>query len=475
MVTALWMVTLLGLLAEQGQCILYVGQRILYLGQRVLGAGQCILYVGQRILQVGQCALKLASYYSDHMVLQRGPQRAVIWGTASTEGDTVTVMNSTAEIQAATSFNTIRFMASQYTKSNTPMETLDVAQRWTLPTQQSLADFSAVCFLFAESLQPHLNYPLGLVESSWGGTSIEAWSPPEAIHACPVVTHGQEPYVVNYNVHSGSVSKPSCCPHAPEVLWNSKIYPLLEMTIFGALWYQGETNADHTAEYSCQMEALVREWRKQFNSHSMGETRADFPFGYVQLAGYRDDDSVGGFPALRWSQTANHGYSPNPDLPNTFMAVAMDLPDYTSPYDPIHPRYKQDVAQRLTLGALHVAYGHDDVDFQGPFPSGFATDDAQHTLTIEYDHGHTPLDIRSNDGFEVCCQQNQCGDFNPWTAAPITGHDASHVTVSYAGCGSRHPVGLRYAWRTSPCDLKQCAVYAADSDLPAPPYVTKSL
>ena len=53
-----------------------------------------------------------------------------------------------------------------------------------------------------------------------------------------------------------------------------------------------------------------------------------------QLAAYTDVTSVGGFPLLRWAQTANHGYSPNPDQPNVFMAVAMDLPDFTSPYDP---------------------------------------------------------------------------------------------------------------------------------------------
>ena len=49
-----------------------------------------------------------------------------------------------------------------------------------------------MCFLFAEYLQPHLNYPIGLVGSYWGGTTIEAWSPPEAIQACPVVDHGPE-------------------------------------------------------------------------------------------------------------------------------------------------------------------------------------------------------------------------------------------------------------------------------------------
>jgi len=51
-----------------------------------------------------------------------------------------------------------------------------------------------------------------------------------------------------------------------------------------------------------------------------------------QLAGNAHSDMIGGFPGERWAQTANYGYSPNPALPNTFMAVAMDLPDFSSPY-----------------------------------------------------------------------------------------------------------------------------------------------
>ena len=66
-----------------------------------------------------------------------------------------------------------------------------------------------------------------------------------------------------------------------------------------------------------------------------------------------------------------------------------------------HPRDKQDVAERLVLGALHMAYGHHDVTFQGPFPTSFQKDRAHKTLSIEYDHCHTPLDIRNSHGFEV--------------------------------------------------------------------------
>lgn len=65
----------------------------------------------------------------------------------------------------------------------------------------------------------------------------------------------------------------------------------------------------------------------------------------------------------------------------------------------IHPRYKQDVAQRLVLGALNVAYGQKDVVFQGPFPSAFM--EGQHTLDIQYDHGHAKLTVNNSNGFEV--------------------------------------------------------------------------
>ncbi|PVD28167.1 hypothetical protein C0Q70_10752 [Pomacea canaliculata] len=480
-------------------------------------------------------ALHLSNYYGDHMVLQRGPQRAVLTGTATREGDTVTaqivghgspvtgqvhsgkwkvklpavteagpfvirvsssegqvtlndvlfgdvwlcsgqsnmefqmnqVMNSGAELQKVSQFPTIRFFKAQHQKSNTPLDNLIVAQGWSLPNPQSVQSFSAVCWLFAEYLQPHLKYPIGLVEASWGGTTIEAWSPPEAINACPAIHHTQQ--------------EQSCCPQSKLVIWNGMIRPLLSMTIFGALWYQGESNWDQTDIYSCQMKQLISTWRSEFNQQSMGETSQNFPFGYVQLAGYHNSQDVGAFPVLRWAQTGGHGYAPNPDQPRSFMAVAMDLPDFTSPYDPIHPRYKQDVAQRLVLGALNVAYGHSDVAFQGPFPTQFHVtgSGAQRTITIEYNNGRTSLDIRNTKGFDICCggaNAHSCAEHGTyWVDAPITSHQGSHVTIAASGCNANKVLGLRYAWRESPCNLKQCAIYAADSSLPAPPYLTNTL
>nr|KAG5691597.1 hypothetical protein BaRGS_023725 [Batillaria attramentaria] len=291
------------------------------------------------------------------------------------------VVNSTAEIQHALGYHDVRYTRAKLVQSATPRSDMTFDVPWTGPTASSMQTTSAVCWLFGQYLHDHLQVPIGLIETSWGGTRIEAWSPPEAIHQCD------------------GVSKRG--PGANSVLWNSMIHPILSTTIYGAIWYQGESNAGQPTKYACQIKAMIDSWRRNFHEQSLNLTADDFYFGYVQLAGWQHNDAVGNFPAERWAQTANYGYSPNPDLPNTFMAVAMDLPDFQSPQGSIHPRYKQDVAERLVLGALHVAYGQNDVPFQGPFPTRFTRDDAQQKLTIEYDHGHTPLEIRAEDGFEV--------------------------------------------------------------------------
>ena len=68
----------------------------------------------------------------------------------------------------------------------------------------------------------------------------------------------------------------------------------------------------------------------------------------------------------------------------------------------IHPRFKQDVAERLVLGALHVAYGDNDITFQGPLPTAIiANVNTQHSLDIQYNHGQVQLTVKNTQGFEV--------------------------------------------------------------------------
>ena len=98
--------------------------------------------------------------------------------------------------------------------------------------------FSAVCWFYGRDIYDQYKIPLGLVSSNWGGTIIEAWSSVDTLKMC--YTSDDQSTTKSKNIVD-SIKSPN--PNQPSVLWNSMMYPLLNMTIYGAIWYQGESNA----------------------------------------------------------------------------------------------------------------------------------------------------------------------------------------------------------------------------------------
>ena len=88
-----------------------------------------------------------------------------------------------------------------------------------------LRTFAAICALFGNYQQQKLGYPIGLIESSWGGTFIEPWSTPEGLETCEIPPDHQNQDQAKNN-------------H----LFNAMIHPLMKFSIEGAIWYQGENN-----------------------------------------------------------------------------------------------------------------------------------------------------------------------------------------------------------------------------------------
>jgi len=326
-------------------------------------------------------------------------------------------------------------------------------------------DFSSMCWFFGRNIYHTLKVqgkarPIGLIATYWGGTADELWSSPDALKQC------LDP------------AKP--VPSADSSLWFGMISPILNVTIKGAIWYQGEADSSHPGGafdgYNCTLAAMIADWRAKWSQGS--GTSPDFPFGVVQLNsigngstyGEPTDDGSGalspqwGYGGLRWSQTASFGYAPNPALPNVFLAVSVDTPDrpaggitadgkVVKGFN-VHSPFKQPTAARLARAALPLVYGI-EVDTTGPIFDSVTTsaDGTSLTVRIKNAGGGLETTLHSAVGFEV-----SSGAGTKWTAVTATVSSKTTLTLTDL---PKTPKTLRYSWYSNPCgeECFTCAAY----------------
>ncbi len=232
-------------------------------------------------------------------------------------------------------------------------------------------------------------------------------------------------------------------PNTPSVLYNAMIHPLIPFAIKGAIWYQGESNADRAYQYRTLFPAMITDWRTHW-----GE--GDFPFLFVQLANFTPrkshpvDDA---WAELREAQTMALS------LPNTGMAVTIDIGDAKC----IHPKNKQDVGERLALAARHVAYG-ENVVYSGPMYKSMKIEGDK--IRLYFEHVGSGLESLGGGltGFAIAGKDRK---FH-WACARIEGQ-----TVVVWSADVPNPVAVRYGWDTNPL----CNLYNKEG-LPASPFRT---
>jgi sialate O-acetylesterase len=288
-----------------------------------------------------------------------------------------------------------------------PME--DVVAKWEECSPDSVRPFSAVAYYFGLELHKRLGVPVGLIESAWGGTLIEPWTPPAGFLAVPElksILDQQETKFAAYRDNLGKTlpvweewirearkalaaesplppeppidpSNPYSDAQAPTALYNGMIHALTPFAIRGAIWYQGESNRNDGLLYEKKMGALISGWRQVWKL-------GDFPFYYVQIApfNYGYDRNMKSSPvsdALRlpllWEAQTNALR-----IPNTGMAVVTDIANLND----IHPANKADVSRRLALWARAKAYGEKDIVYSGPLYRSMTVDGEK--ARIAFDH-----------------------------------------------------------------------------------------
>jgi sialate O-acetylesterase len=229
----------------------------------------------------------------------------------------------------------IRFFNVSKATSAYPQD--DLKASWEQSTTSTVRGFSAVACFFAKKLEQELKVPVGLINSSWGGSSAETWTPASLI--------------LKDSVLSAAAQKLKPSRHwstIPGANYNAMIAPLHNYSIAGFLWYQGESNVGQTS-YSSLLEKMITSWRQAWG--------APLPFYFVQIAPFSGYGNGISAPLIRESQTKLTG------LPGTGMVVTSDLVDNIKD---IHPKMKKEVGERLANYALAETYGFKNLVYKSP-------------------------------------------------------------------------------------------------------------
>lgn len=294
------------------------------------------------------------------------------------------------ETIAAANHPQLRLFHVPKVQANEPAR--DVKAAWKVCTPENAKNFSAVLYHFGTKLQAELNIPIGLINSSWGGSPIEPWT-----------------------THDGKSGG----------MYNGMVAPLVPFPVRGFTWYQGETNVlqKNGFAYFDKMQNLIGGWRKAWGNDQL-------PFYYVQIAPWEGRYEADELCKLWEAQAAAL------KIPGTGMAVTTDLVDNIKD---IHPKNKRDVGLRLARWALAKTYGQSGLVYSGPLFTSAAAEGSKLRLSFAHAVGLAARDGKPLGEFEVAGAD---GKFVPATATI----DGETVLVSAAAVAE--PKAARFGWRS---------------------------
>lgn len=332
-------------------------------------------------------------------------------------------------------------------QKNTQAEPVtDVKGSWVEAGPKTVGGFSAVGYFFARDLQQKLKVPVGMIHTSWGGTRAEAWTSPAVLAADQDYKGELEKFHKDYEAYKKDTQnvKNPMNANSPSVLYNGMIAPILNYTIAGAIWYQGESNAGKAYAYRTLFPMMIKNWRADWK-------QGDFPFYFVQLAPFtavNKDPGESNWAELREAQSLTL------KIPNAGQAVITDLGDEND----IHPTPKQPVGERLALIARNKVYG-EKVEYSGPVFKEMKIEGNKAVLTFDHADGletknlvlvprdkHKEWRIQDGTakelmGFTICGEDKK---FHNAKAEIVNG------TVVVTCDDVAKPVAVRYGWAQHP-------------------------
>jgi sialate O-acetylesterase len=264
------------------------------------------------------------------------------------------ITNGDEEIKNA-SYPQIRLFTVFHSTSLYPQD--HFTGEWSACMPETMRSFSAIGYLFAKFLFKELGVPIGIINTSWGGTPAESWMPEEVIE--------------NNSFLKEAATKQKPVPWGPVEpgrIYNSMISPLVPFQIAGVLWYQGEANTINAYAYKEILSCLIKSWRTKWGY--------DFPFYFAQIAPYRYNNKFEGVEVRDAQRKVL-------EVPNTGMIVLSDIGDTTN----IHPKNKHDAAVRFANLALNRYYKTREIEDSGPLYKDMVIDKNKAIISFQHSKG----------------------------------------------------------------------------------------
>jgi sialate O-acetylesterase len=301
----------------------------------------------------------------------------------------------------------IRFFTVLNRTASCPQQDLDGS--WVASTPETMKHFSAIAYFFGKKINKELGVPVGLINSSWGGTPAEVWMPSEVIENCKELTEAAK-----------MLPKTEWGPRDPGLLYNAMIAPLVPFELAGVLWYQGESNTDNADHYEQIFSELINSWRQKWHK--------ELPFFYAQIAPYGYGDNF-------WGVKVRDAQRRVLKMPKTGMVMTSDIGDIKD----IHPRNKEDVGLRFAALALSDVYGREIA--------------AHAPLVSEIKKNKNKLKITFSNAEKLSLNKE-----NPASQFEVAGKDGNFKPVKFSIKNNtielnvreiKDPVEVRYSWRNT--------------------------
>jgi sialate O-acetylesterase len=313
--------------------------------------------------------------------------------------------------------NAIRLFMVPWQPSGVPRREMQGA-RWRVASPESVRRFSAVAFLFAETLQKTLNVPVGIVQASIGGTRIQAWMS-ESLHEELSI----EPLVDKTNEAPDEFTR-----HDSSALHNGMVVPALNIPVAGTVWYQGESNAKDGNDYRDWLRAMIMEHRTLRSAPQM-------PFYIIQLPGYEGNWLKNNHPW--WGNLRGAQAEVAEEDEFTFIVVTTDQGLRNN----IHPANKTVLTKRLSSSVLEHHYGMSEFDGTPPH---FVHAHRLHSAGFELEFSEPLYTNAGIHGFEWFRVDN---DKNP---EPLDAEQISPTKIRVYGNSQINHGSLRYNWQNYP-------------------------